>query len=79
MTGYLCRFDPAHAAQANKRACDYWGGEMDFWGFEFTDSTTRSKLPGSWYPGNAPAEQGDPRDGFRAFAVCAVCDHWVVF
>ena len=77
--GYLCRFDLAHAAQATQRVCDYCGGEMDFRGFELTDSTTRSNLPGAWYPGNAAGGQRDPRVGFRAFAVCAVCDHWIEF
>lgn len=77
--GYLCRFNPDHAAQASERVCDYCGGAMDFRGFELTDSTTCSSLPGAWYPGAAAIGQRDPRVAFRAFAVCVTCEHWIEF
>ncbi len=77
--GYLCRFDRARAAHATEQACDYCGGQMDFRGFELTDSTIRSKLPGGWYPGNGMTSSNDRRIAFRAFLVCTSCDHWIEF
>ncbi len=77
--GYICRFDPAHSVQASGGRCERCGDEMDFRGFELTDSRVASSFPGAWYPGSPTAGCKDPRVALRAFAVCVTCDHWIEF